>query len=252
MKRTVSLILFCSITLMLAAQNPSPDKIETKGGTLTIQPVYHGSVVFNWNNKIIYVDPHGGAKAFKKLGSPDLVFITDIHQDHLDLETLKAINTSKATFIVPQAVAEKLPDHIKSKAVIINNGENTTQMGIYISALPMYNLPEEADSRHPKGRGNGYLLNIDGKMIYISGDTEDIREMRILKNIDIAFVCMNLPYTMGIDQAADAVLEFKPAIVYPYHYRGQDGLSDVEGFKKMVNAKNPKIEVRLRNWYTEY
>ena len=109
----------------------------------------------------------------------------------------------------------------------------------------MYNLPESPDAYHTKGRGNGYVLTIGGKNIYISGDTEDIPEMRALKNIDIAFVCMNLPYTMPPDQAAGGVLAFKPKIVYPYHYRGQD----VNIFKNLVNAGDKNIEVRLRNWY---
>jgi L-ascorbate metabolism protein UlaG (beta-lactamase superfamily) len=113
----------------------------------------------------------------------------------------------------------------------------------------MYNLPENSDSRHTKGRGNGYVINFGGKNVYISGDTEDIPEMRHLKNIDVAFVCMNLPYTMDVNQAANAVLEFKPKIVYPYHYRGQEGLSDVSAFKKLVNDGNKSIEVRLVNWY---
>ncbi len=113
----------------------------------------------------------------------------------------------------------------------------------------MYNLPETADSRHPKGRGNGYVLEMGDRHIYFSGDTEDIAEMRALKNIDVAFVCMNLPYTMDVNQAASAVLAFKPKVVYPYHYRGSGGLSDVEAFKKSVNDGDSKIEVRLRNWY---
>jgi L-ascorbate metabolism protein UlaG (beta-lactamase superfamily) len=113
----------------------------------------------------------------------------------------------------------------------------------------MYNLPEAADASHPKGRGNGYVLTLGGKNVYLSGDTEDIAEMRALRGIDVAFVCMNLPYTMDVPQAAQAVLAFKPGIVYPYHYRGENGLSDVAGFKKTVNAANPKIDVRLRNWY---
>lgn len=113
----------------------------------------------------------------------------------------------------------------------------------------MYNLPENADSRHTKGRGNGYVINFGGKNVYISGDTEDILEMRHLKNIDVAFVCMNLPYTMDINQAASAVLEFKPKIVYPYHYRGQEGLADVNAFRQRVNEGNKNIEVRLVNWY---
>ena len=117
--------------------------------------------------------------------------------------------------------------------------------GINIEAMPMYNLPEAADAFHTKGRGNGYVLTIGGKRVYISGDTEDIPEMRALKNIDIAFVCMNLPYTMDVNQAALGVVAFKPKVVYPYHYRGQD----VNIFKKLVNEADKNIEVKLVNWY---
>lgn len=233
-------------------QRPAADQIQTKEGPITIQPVFHGALVLTWNNKTIYIDPYGGAKAYTGLAAPDLILITDIHQDHLNIETLKSIITTNATFIVPQAVADKLPAEMKSKMIVLNNGKNTVEKGIAVSAIPMYNLPEASDSPHTKGRGNGYMLDLGGKTIYISGDTEDIVEMRTLKNIDVAFVCMNLPYTMDINQAASAVLDFKPKIVYPYHYRGQDGLSDTEAFKKLVNEKNEKIEVRLRNWYTEY
>ncbi|MDX5480079.1 MAG: MBL fold metallo-hydrolase, partial [Hymenobacteraceae bacterium] len=204
-----------------------------------------------WNNKTIYVDPYGGADAFAGLATPDLILITDIHGDHLDLKTLEAINTDKAKLVVPQAVADKLPEHLRQKAIVIGNGEHTAQMGIAIAAIPMYNLPQTEDSRHTKGRGNGYILQVGGKTVYLSGDTEDIPEMRALRNIDVAFVCMNLPYTMDIDQAASAVLEFKPAVVYPYHYRSQNGLSDVEAFKQKVNAGNKNIDVRLRNWYPQ-
>jgi L-ascorbate metabolism protein UlaG (beta-lactamase superfamily) len=112
----------------------------------------------------------------------------------------------------------------------------------------MYNLSPERQGFHAKGRGNGYLLTLGGARIYISGDTEDIPEMRALKNIDAAFVCMNLPYTMDVEAAADAVLEFKPKVVFPYHYRGKGGMSDLEEFRSLV-AKDPKIEVRLLEWY---
>ncbi len=244
-----SLALLLVITA--AAQRPNPDKIETKAGPLTIQPVFHGSLVLTWNNKTIYIDPYNGAKGYAGLAAPDLILITDIHGDHMNVETLNAIETSKAKLVVPQAVADQLPENLKSKAVVLSNGNKITEAGVSISALPMYNLPEDANSRHTKGRGNGYVLNLGGKMVYISGDTEDIPEMRALKNIDIAFICMNLPYTMDIDQAASAVLEFKPKIVYPYHYRGQGGLNDVEGFKKLVDAGKASIDVRLRNWYAE-
>jgi L-ascorbate metabolism protein UlaG (beta-lactamase superfamily) len=146
-------------------------------------------------------------------------------------------------------VADKLTDADKAHLVILKNGDETTQSGISIRAIPMYNLPESATAMHTKGRGNGYVLTIGGKNIYISGDTQGIPEMRALKNIDVAFVCMNLPYTMDVKEAADAVLAFKPRIVYPYHYRGTGGLSDVNAFKSLVEAGDKHIEVRLRNWY---
>ena len=243
---------FALIVMAGFSQRPVADELKTTKGSLKIQPVLHGSLVLTWDHKTIYVDPYGGATAFKGLESPDLVFITDIHPDHLDTATLNAIETSKTKFIVPQAVADMLPEEFKKKAIVLSNGKNITENGIYVSAIPMYNLPEEPDSKHTKGRGNGYILNLGGKMVYISGDTEDIPEMRGLKSIDVAFICMNLPYTMDINQAASAVLEFKPAIVYPYHYRGKDGLSDTEGFKKLVNEGNKTIDVRLRNWYPDY
>ncbi|MDZ7690100.1 MAG: MBL fold metallo-hydrolase [Balneolaceae bacterium] len=160
---------------------------------------------------------------------------------------MNELNTEKAIFVVPKAVAENLSDSYKTQLVIIGNGESTKQLGISISAIPMYNLPEADDSRHPKGRGNGYILELGGEKVYISGDTEDIQEMRSLKNIDLAFVCMNLPFTMDVNQAASAVLEFKPGIVYPYHYRGQD----TEQFRNLVRSKSDEIEVRLRNWYPD-
>ena len=113
----------------------------------------------------------------------------------------------------------------------------------------MYNLREEALKFHAKGRGNGYVLTINDERIYISGDTEDIPEMRTLKNIDKAFVCMNLPWTMTVESAASAVLEFKPKQVYPYHYRNKEGMSDVNLFKNLVNKEDKSIEVILLDWY---
>ena len=150
---------------------------------------------------------------------------------------------------MPQVVADKLPAADKDHLVVLKNGDNSMQMGISIKAIPMYNLPESPTAMHTKGRGNGYVLGIGGKNIYLSGDTQGIPEMRSLKNIDVAFVCMNLPYTMDVKEAADAVLAFSPKIVYPYHYRGQNGLSDINAFKNLVDAGNKNIEVRLRNWY---
>lgn len=243
----ISLIVTLVLSLVHTslAQRPEPDQITTEKGTLTIQPIQHGTLALSWNGTSIYVDPNGGAEAFAGLPTPDLILITDIHGDHLNIETLDALNTQNTTFVVPQAVAEQLPDVYDNHLVIIGNGEQTTQKGMEISAIPMYNLPESEDSRHPKGRGNGYILKMADKNVYISGDTEGIPEMRALENIDVAFVCMNLPYTMDVNQAASAVSDFKPGIVYPYHYRGQD----TEEFKNLVQAESDDIEVRLRNWY---
>jgi L-ascorbate metabolism protein UlaG (beta-lactamase superfamily) len=236
-----------------ASTAPAPrvaaDQIATKKGPLTVQPITHGSVVLTWNGKMIYVDPYGGAAAYAGLAAPDVILITDIHGDHLDPKTLAGLSVGTALMIVPQAVAEKLPAAYQGQVRILRNGQRLDTLGLSVSAIPMYNLPEAADAMHTKGRGNGYVLTLGGKNVYVSGDTEDIAEMRALKGIDVAFVCMNLPYTMDVNQAAQAVLAFKPGIVYPYHYRGPNGLSDVNGFKKTVNTANKKIEVRLRNWY---
>ena len=238
-------------TTPLSASAPRvvADQIATTKGPLTVQPITHGSVVFSWNNKTIYVDPYGGAAAYTGLAAPDVILITDIHGDHMDPKTLAGLSVGKALMVVPQAVADKLPAEYKAQVRILRNGQRLDTLGMSISAIPMYNLPEAADAMHTKGRGNGYVLNLGGKNVYLSGDTEDIAEMRALKGIDVAFVCMNLPYTMDVNQAAQGVLAFKPGIVYPYHYRGQNGLSDIAAFKKKVNAGNRKIDVRLRNWY---
>lgn len=238
------LVLFAAFTQVLAQQSPA-DEIKTTKGNLRISPVTHASFVMTWDNKTIYVDPTGDAGLYKAFGPPDIILITDVHGDHMDVKALEALNTKNAIVIAPMAVANGLPQSAKNRLVILSNGMQTSQLAIMVKAVPMYNLPEAADARHTKGRGNGYIVTVGGKAVYISGDTEDIPEMRALKNIDIAFVCMNLPYTMDINQAASAVLEFKPAIVYPYHHRGQD----INAFKKLVNDGNKKIDVRIRNWY---
>lgn len=227
------------------AQRPSPDTIETEEEPLIIQPIHHGTLALIWNDLTIYVDPTGGEAAFEGLDQPDMILVTDIHGDHMNAETLNELNTGNAILVAPQAVADQIPEPVGKERIILANGETASLAGISIKATPMYNLPETEDSRHPKGRGNGYVLTIGGKNIYISGDTEDIPEMRNLQNIDIAFVCMNLPYTMDVKQAASAVLDFAPDIVYPFHYRGQD----TEAFKKLVNDENSEIEVRLKDWY---
>lgn len=189
-------------------------------------------------------------RKFAQQTKPTIILITDIHGDHLNMETLEALDTSSAQFIVPKAVAEKLPEKYTSRVITVSNGKNIlVKDNINIHTIPMYNLPESEDSRHPKGRGNGYILTLGNQNVYISGDTSGIPEMRDLRNIDIAFICMNLPYTMDIHEAAEAVLDFKPKVIYPYHYRGSNGLSDIEEFKNLISKSSNTIEVRLKEWY---
>ena len=216
---------------------------------VNIIPIGHATAVLEVKDLTVYVDPVGGPSAFEGQKEPDLILITDIHGDHLSVETLEALETKKAKIICPQAVADKIPASFAAQIDVLNNGEQKERYGITIEAIPMYNLREEAKSFHEKGRGNGYVLNINDERFYFSGDTEDIPEMRSLKNIDKAFICMNLPYTMTVESAANAVLEFKPVKVYPYHYRGKPDVSDVDKFEALVSAGNPEIEVVRLDWY---
>ncbi|MGY3794716.1 MBL fold metallo-hydrolase [Aquimarina sp. 433] len=218
---------------------------------LKIIPIQHATTVLEYKEHTIYIDPTGGLNAFKNQKEPTIVLITDIHGDHMNIETLDSLDLSKSKIVVPQAVAEKLPANYTKHLVVLNNGETKEVNGISIEAIPMYNLREEALKFHNKGRGNGYVITLGGERLYFSGDTEDIPEMRALKNIDKAFVCMNLPYTMTVESAADAVLTFKPKQIYPYHYRGTQGLSDVSKFKEIVNTGNKEIEVVQLDWYPD-
>lgn len=222
---------------------------EPEKPKLSIHPIAHATVVLSWGHLTIYVDPVGGAAAFEGLKDADLILISDIHGDHFDLETLKALNTEKAKIMVPQAVADKMGAEFTPQIDVLNNGDSKVRFGVRVEAIPMYNLREEAKDFHTKGRGNGYVLHLGDESVYFSGDTEDIPEMRALENIDIAFICMNLPYTMTEESAANAVLAFRPKKVYPYHYRGRPEISNVAKFKALVTAGNPNIEVVQLDWY---
>lgn len=239
-------LLFFSLPYHISAQlNNNPDTFDSENSTLSVHPILHGSVVFTLGETIVFADPYGGAERYTSFNSPNIIVITHQHGDHFNKETLAGLDLENTVFVVPQIVAEGMDEEMKSKAIVLSNGETTEVAGISISAIPMYNLPNDESARHKKGVGNGYVINFDGMRVYISGDTEGIPEMRALENIDIAFVCMNLPFTMDIDQASNAVSEFSPKIMYPYHHRGQD----IEEFKKLVASQNADIDVRLKNWY---
>lgn len=253
----LSILFIIVVSGLFALNKRSQDQqqqtvVNTPAPTVSLQvtPITHASLILQSGETVIYADPTGGAAAYAGQPAPTMVVVTDIHGDHLNADTIAAV-IGEATLIVPQAVKDQLPTELAARAVVMANGDVIEQQGSTLTAIPMYNLPEASDSRHVKGRGNGYVIEKDGLRMYIAGDTAGTPEMRALKDIDIAFIPMNPPFTMTVEEAADAVLAFQPAQVYPYHYRGQDGLSDVSKFKELVNAGNPNIDVVLLDWYPE-
>ena len=218
------------------------DIFDTDSGEIAIIPVAHASLVMKTPSMVIYNDPVGGADTYSGMPAPDLVLITHEHGDHYNVETLQGIVADNTRIITNPAVFGMLPEDLKSKASAIGNGDSTTVGDMAIDAIPAYNITQDRLKYHPQGRDNGYVLTIDGVRVYIAGDTEDIPEMRALSDIDIAFVPMNLPYTMDEEQAASAVNEFKPTFVYPYHYRD----SDIDKFAGLVGDG---VEVKRGPWY---
>jgi L-ascorbate metabolism protein UlaG (beta-lactamase superfamily) len=213
---------------------------ETAAGPVKITPLTHASTLIEAGGKTIYLDPAKPVK-FGGLPKADLIVITDIHGDHMDPDSIKDVSKADTEIFSSAAVAKTV-----TTSKPIANGEKKSWQGWTIEAIPAYNLrrgPEPGKLFHDKGRGNGYVFTYGGKRFYFSGDTEGVPEMRALKNIDVAFVCMNLPYTMPPDEAADAVKAFHPKIVIPYHYRG----SDLAVFQKGLDGTG--IEVRLLEWY---
>ena len=216
------------------------DHFSTAKGPLDVVPLNHASLLLEWAGKSIYVDPTMVSLADPSLPKADVVFITDIHPDHLDSAALGRIRKDGTVIVGPPAVAEAT--HVD---VAMKNGDAGDVAGIGTEALPMYNLvrgPGPGKLYHDKGRGNGYVLDFAGVRVYLSGDTECTPEMRDLRRIDVAFVCMNLPYTMPPAEALQCVEAFRPKVLFPYHYRGSD-LGPLHG----LAAEG--VEVRTRNWY---
>ena len=225
------------------------DSIATTNGNLVIHPVHHAGVVFTWNGKRIVADPtnfppdaNSGAAAFRGAAPPDLILITHQHGDHFSVPTLTELVGPATIIVAPQSVYGMLPPALQMKTKVMKNGDKQTYAGVAIEAVPEYNVTPDRLMFHPKGRDNGYVMNLGGKRVYLAGDTEETRAEELLANIDVAFVPMNLPYTMTEDAAATWVKDFKPKIVYPYHY----GMSDVNKFKTAVGSAS---DVRLRKWY---
>jgi L-ascorbate metabolism protein UlaG (beta-lactamase superfamily) len=232
------------LTLILAigatAQTRPTDKFDTSAGPLTVTAIRHASLVIQAGGKVIHVDPWSQAN-YDGVPQADLILITDIHGDHMDPKAIAAVRRQGAQIVAPAEVAKTVTD-----ATVIKNGETKKIGDIAIEAIPMYNEkrgPSEGRFFHDKGRGNGYVVTYGGKRLYIAGDTEGVPEMRALKNIDVAFIPMNLPYTMPPEEAAEAVKAFRPKVVYPYHYRQ----SDTKIFADAL--KGTGVEVRQWNWY---
>ena len=223
------------------------DVFQSAAGDITVHPVDHASFVMETPAGVIYCDPVGDASKYADLPEPDLILVTHEHGDHYNAETLAALMGEGTDLITNPAVNAMLPEALKARASQLANGESSDWKGLKIDAIAAYNTTEERKKFHPQGRDNGYVLSFDGFRVYISGDTENTPEMKALENVDVAFLCMNLPFTMDIEQAADAVSAFKPKFVYPYHYRGRDGgTQDPAEFAKLVGDG---VEVKLVDWY---
>ena len=210
------------------------DSIKTSQGDLKITFIGHGTLMFEFGGKVIHVDPWGKLADYSKLPKSDLILITHEHQDHLDLDTINKIKTDKTVVILTKICADK-----GVAGEVMNNGDTKTIAGIKIEAVPAYNLvhkrPESGQPYHPKGAGNGYIVTFADKKVYVAGDTENTPEMKALKEIDIAFLPMNLPYTMTPEMVADAAKAFKPKILYPYH-TGETDLSKLKELMKGVDG----------------
>jgi len=238
---------------MGTAMASKTDTISTANGPLQIQAIHHASLMLTWNGKHILVDPApvneaGDATAdFKSLPKPDVIVYTHSHYDHFNTAILGVVAWPGTVIVAPQEVYDAVPLPLQVKVQMMKNGDKITADGIPVEAVPMYNTTPERTKFHPKGLGNGYILTLGGKRIYIAGDTEESPELAHLANIDVAFVPMNLPYTETVEAAAKWVRDFKPRVVYPYHFRNADGTkSDLAAFKKEVGSAS---DVRVLDWY---
>ena len=223
----------------LAQEKFETDIIKTSAGDLKITLIGHGTLMFSFGGKVIHVDPYSDVADFSTLPKAHFILLTHEHMDHLDLKALNAIRTEKTVVVLTEICAKQVQG-----GLVMTNGDVKTVEGLEIEAVPAYNLIHKRDTGqpfHPKGAGNGYMITFGDKRVYVAGDTENTPEVKGLKNIDIAFLPMNLPYTMTPEMVADAAKAFKPKILYPYHF-GETDTSKVVNLLKGT----PEIEVRIR------
>ncbi len=218
---------------------PEQDVVKTETGDLKITFIGHGTLMFDYQGKVVHVDPVGREGDYSKLPKADVVLITHEHGDHLDPKALAVIRKDQTKILLTKACVEKVPD-----GTVMKNGDPLTVCGFKVEAVPAYNIVHkrpDGQPYHPKGLGNGYIVNFDKTRVYIAGDTENIPAMSQLQKIDIAFLPMNLPYTMTPEMAAEAAKAFEPKVLYPYHY-GQTDPNELVVLMK----DSQKTEVRIR------
>jgi L-ascorbate metabolism protein UlaG (beta-lactamase superfamily) len=249
-------LAFCALPLGAEAQVAGADKIATSAGPAEIVPIHHAALMLTWKGAHILVDPapvasgdQGAALAapYKRLPPPDVILITHIHGDHFSVPILQAVAGPNTVIVAPQNVHDAMPADLQAKTKVMKNGDHASFDGVPVEAVAMYNTTPERANFHPKGLGNGYVLTLGDKRVYIAGDTEETPELAHLSAIDVAFIPVNLPYTETIEAAAKWVKDFKPKFVFPYHYSNQDGTtSDMAAFETQVGTASI---VRLRKWY---
>jgi L-ascorbate metabolism protein UlaG (beta-lactamase superfamily) len=223
----------------IMVQGLEQDIIQTSEGALKITFIGHGTLMFAFNGKVIHVDPVSRETDYAKMPKADLVLITHEHGDHLDTKAIQIVRKEETQLVLTKACSKRV-----TGGIIMQNGDVETIQGLKIEAVPAYNIVHKRSNGrpfHPKGEGNGYVITFADKRVYVAGDTENIPEMKRLKNIDIAFLPMNLPYTMTPEMVADAARVFEPEILYPYHY----GQTDPKILVNLLKDSN-KIDVRIR------
>lgn len=234
------MLLLATTTMPATGQGGfETDTFETSLGTLEITFVGHGTLMFRLDDQVVHIDPVGREADYSEMPDADLVLVTHEHGDHLDADALSEIRKDNTVIVVSPSCAGRLDD-----ATVLANGAEMDWKEVHIEAVPAYNIVHERSPGqvfHPKGNGNGYVLTFGDTRVYVAGDTENTPEMKDLENIDIAFLPMNLPYTMTPEMVADAARAFQPEILYPYHYGETDTRQLVE-----LLAGEEDIEVRIR------
>lgn len=242
MKRLLVLasILVGITAFTVAAQEKfERDIVTTPAGNLEITFIGHGTLMFTFGGKVIHVDPWSNMADYAKLPKANIILLTHDHGDHLDLKALDTLRTEKTTVVLTETCAKRVKG-----GVFMSNGDVKTIQGLKIEAVPAYNIvhmPSQGNPFHPKDIGNGYVITFGDKRVYVAGDTENVPEMKGLKEIDIAFLPMDLPYTMTPEMAADAAKAFKPKVLYPYHYGKTDTSKIVDLLQDTIG-----VEVRIR------